>query len=513
MIVKDEAPIIAAFLERVSPLIDAWAIMDTGSTDGTPDIIAKELEAIPGRLGSMAWQGFESSRNAAIELAQGLGDYLLFLDADDLPEITAPMDDIKAQLVDDLHYGTITEKSGTTYQRLVFARNGSRSKYRGVVHEVMIPVAGERIGSTISSFRIHRSAVGQGNRSSRGVAKYKDDAELLEQAITDNRDPDLLERYRFYLAQSYRDFGDSEKALENYIIRRDMPGGYWQERYISALNVGHLLAAKNSPTDQILMAYFQAREIDPRRPEAYFHIAVQARRNGMWNLAYEHAVKARDATPPSNSLFIDSTIGAWKAQFEVSLSAWHVGKFEEGLEACSALVHTLAPPEDIRESSIQNVALYAKHVAASVTPSSPTESASEPDSLSSTLSTSVELIENHQYDDAIALLESSLDRFPATPPIHYNLGVAFHFSGRLEDANTSYSTAISMDESYANAWYNRGLVRRDLGDFPGAANDLKRAVDLVPTWPAALQNLAKVIALVEKAHSNSPSSIRANRTS
>ncbi|MBV8399509.1 MAG: hypothetical protein JOZ17_12325, partial [Acetobacteraceae bacterium] len=55
-------------------------------------------------------------------------------------------------------------------------------------------------------------------------------------------DPFLVSRYTFYLAQSYRDCGEKEKALENYLKRADL--GYWdQEIYISLLEAGNLMVA------------------------------------------------------------------------------------------------------------------------------------------------------------------------------------------------------------------------------------------------------------------------------
>src|ERR1043166_3017834 len=50
MIVKNEAPVIRRCLDSVRPLIDAWTIVDTGSTDGTQDVVCDALRDLPGQL-------------------------------------------------------------------------------------------------------------------------------------------------------------------------------------------------------------------------------------------------------------------------------------------------------------------------------------------------------------------------------------------------------------------------------------------------------------------------------
>ena len=53
------------------------------------------------------------------------------------------------------------------------------------------------------------------------------DAAMLEAALQTETKPFLQARYRFYLAQSYKDCGEPEKALENSLVRAGL--GFWQE--------------------------------------------------------------------------------------------------------------------------------------------------------------------------------------------------------------------------------------------------------------------------------------------
>lgn len=83
MIVKNEAPVIARCLASVKPWVDHWVIVDTGSSDGTQDLVRQCMEGVPGSLHERPWVDFAHNRNEALELARPHGDYLLFIDADE----------------------------------------------------------------------------------------------------------------------------------------------------------------------------------------------------------------------------------------------------------------------------------------------------------------------------------------------------------------------------------------------------------------------------------------------
>lgn len=78
MIVRDEAEFLPRCLSSVQEVVDEIVLVDTGSTDGTPDL-ARRYGA---RVFSHPWAGdFEAARNHALDLASGA--WLLVMDADE----------------------------------------------------------------------------------------------------------------------------------------------------------------------------------------------------------------------------------------------------------------------------------------------------------------------------------------------------------------------------------------------------------------------------------------------
>ncbi len=81
MIAKDEADNIGRALQSAEPLIDTWVILDTGSTDGTPEAAEASVSA-PGRVVREPFAGFAEARTSALRHARGQADWLLMMDAD-----------------------------------------------------------------------------------------------------------------------------------------------------------------------------------------------------------------------------------------------------------------------------------------------------------------------------------------------------------------------------------------------------------------------------------------------
>ena len=115
MIVKNESRVIRRCFDLVKRIIDFWIIVDTGSTDGSQEIIAEFVREVPGALYEQPFVDFATNRNNALDLAQTRADYVLLLDADEclfLSEIDPlPLLDRDYYVVEKRHGNCLSQKT------------------------------------------------------------------------------------------------------------------------------------------------------------------------------------------------------------------------------------------------------------------------------------------------------------------------------------------------------------------------------------------------------------------
>src|SRR5271165_1256421 len=87
MIVKNEARVITRCLDSVRPLVDYVLVEDTGSTDGTQELVRDWMRRnfMPGLVVEEPWQDFAYNRSHAMDALRKVEtvDYALIIDADD----------------------------------------------------------------------------------------------------------------------------------------------------------------------------------------------------------------------------------------------------------------------------------------------------------------------------------------------------------------------------------------------------------------------------------------------
>jgi len=121
---------------------------------------------------------------------------------------------------------------------------------QGVLHEYLKVPPGELSWGRTTGFSIHANVNADSGRS-QNPRKYHDDALVLEHALVTETDPFVISRYTFYLAESYKDCGEREKALENYLKRVELR--YWiEEVYIAILEAANLMTALSRPFEEVM---------------------------------------------------------------------------------------------------------------------------------------------------------------------------------------------------------------------------------------------------------------------
>ncbi|MGR6972400.1 glycosyltransferase [Streptomyces cynarae] len=360
MIVKDEAPVIRRCLESVRSLIDTWVIVDTGSTDGTQDVIRDVYRDLPGELYERPWKGFDGSRTEAIELARagrgGSADYLLFIDADDVMEVepgfSMPELSLDAYRIAVQHGSVIHWRPALVSTRLPW-------RYVGVLHEYLSCDSRYTLGD-LEGFNI--LVVGGGGRlMGQGVReKCLRDAEILQQGLI--KEPDNP-RYVFYLAQSWREAGELEKALEAYDRRATM-GGWAEEVFYAQFGAARLAEQLKRPQEEVMDRYLRAYESRPSRAEPLGELARMCRVNGQrWPLAYIFARQAARIPYPSDNLFVEFDWYEWRALDELAVSAFCTGRFDEAKSCCERLLADGNLPDEHRERVARNLEIAQLNLA------------------------------------------------------------------------------------------------------------------------------------------------------
>lgn len=376
MIVKNEEHIIKECLESMAPHIDRYDITDTGSTDKTKEIIKEffEEKGIPGEVYDHEWDGFGKSRTASLRNAEkGGADYAWVIDADDkmVGELTFP-EDI------DLDAFSLRIKRGdfTWWRNQIFKLDGTWV-YTGVLHEYAEnPTKMEdgsikqgRLGN--EGYHVEARTMGARNLKDDGefvdpVEKYSKDAEVFLSCLTNPDDPNYEPentRYLFYLAQSYFDSKQFDKAQEWYMKRAEA-GGWEEEVFYSLFRVAICSSILEDPWEKTMQYFLSAWNYRPVRAEPLYQIARIYRLSGHPRLGYLFAKQAQSVPfPHQDILFLANEVWDWQVLDEVASTAFYAGQFQDGYDACMQLLRENKFPEEQRQRIMQNLEQYQMKIA------------------------------------------------------------------------------------------------------------------------------------------------------
>lgn len=342
MIVKDESKGIVRCLNSVKHLIDYWVIVDTGSTDGTQEIILDCLKDVPGELHESAWKNYGENREEALQLAKGKADYILFMDGDDILQFDGDFD--LPPLCADAYYvpWTNSENSSFTYLKPQIVRASLPWHWIGVVHEYL---RCDVSFSYVNLEKVKYLFARDGTRYA-DPKKYLKNAQMLEEAL--KKEPHNV-RYVFYLGESYRDAGEKGKALEWYQKRAAM-GGWDEEVFWSKLQIGNLLKEMGAPLPVVIACYEEALLTRIHRPEPFYFLVEIYNQTRQYQKAYD-LIKGWMTMPQplvKDRLFTLDWIADFGMLFQLSIAAYWIGEYQEALDACNRLLEIQKLPASWR---------------------------------------------------------------------------------------------------------------------------------------------------------------------
>ncbi len=352
MIVKDEAPVIERCLTDAKPLVDAWCIIDTGSTDGTQEIVRRVMGDLPGTLHERPWKNFGHNRTEAIRLAAGMADYILTIDADETLDRAADFDwhglSGDALLIE-------KRRGARRYRVLNLVRDGLDWEWTGAVHEAL---------SSPHSFRARNFdgiaiiSPREGMRA-RDPLTFRRDALMLEEALLEEPEN---RRNVFYLAQSYRDAEEYGLALKHY-RRRAAMGGWSEEVFCALYQAARMMVFTGEPVGACIEAFLKAHNHTPRRAEPLYQVGMHFAGEKQWAAAWLFLEQAAAREMPDDLiLFVEADIHTWRAKMEAAVAAYWAGKHDEAMALNRRLLDGDALPEKYRETVERNLWLSEEHV-------------------------------------------------------------------------------------------------------------------------------------------------------
>jgi glycosyltransferase involved in cell wall biosynthesis len=402
MIVKNESKIIERCLNSAKPIIDYVSILDTGSTDQTPEIIENwcKENSILGTIHYEAFKNFGYNRSLAVTKAQETypeSDYLLLLDADMILEINPDFDN---GCLNKNKYQIMQFTTNIKYWNTRLIKTCLPWKCFGVTHEYwdldntqLTPNQFsllENGGGKLESLVINDQGDGGSKKD-----KFTRDKKLLIEGINDpSTSYDLKVRYMFYLAQTLYAINELEESIHWY-KKRIEEGGWAEEVFYSMLQIGlcyeslanqHLLEKEqiieeskkyNSIIDRSIPENLDVEEerllalslhylnksweFRPVRAEPLYHIAKIYRKNKKYHLGLMYALQGQKITFPKNDiLFVNYHVYEYFFDYEISICAYYIeGQRNLGHTAQKHLESKIDHlPENIAKVVLSNAKYY-----------------------------------------------------------------------------------------------------------------------------------------------------------
>ncbi len=332
MIVRDNEDTIEACLDSIYPWVDEIIIVDTGSTDATPEICRR----FGARMFEFPWcDDFSAARNVSLEPARG--DWVFWMDSDDTIDqeqgrrlrelVYGHHDENIVGYVMQVHCPSSEPGQLTIVDHVKVFRNRPELRFEHRIHEQILPAI-RRAGGDVAFTDIHVVHSGSDQTPDVRARKLERDFRILQRDLEERPDhPFVL----FNLGMTHEDAGEyaeAEQCLSRCLEVSNEGESQLRKAWALLVNCQRM----QGRIDDAIVTATQALQTYKGDKELLFRRAVLLQDAG--RLEDARADYLRILEEPVGKVFqsIDPAICGHKAQHNLALVFQQLGQYEQAVE-------------------------------------------------------------------------------------------------------------------------------------------------------------------------------------
>jgi len=503
LIVRDNERTLGPCLESLLPWVDEVIVVDTGSTDGTPELAAR----LGARLFHFPWcDDFSAARNESLSHARG--DWVFWMDSDDTiteacgrglrdlalgdhrPEVLGYVMQVHCP-------GGTTDGADdvTCVDHVKLIRNRPDLHFEGRIHEQVLPSI-RRAGGEVAWTGLHVVHSGSDQTAEGRARKLERDFRLLGLELRDQPDhPFVL----FNLGMTHADGGQHAEAIE--FLRRGIRVADPKDSHLRKAYA--LLAASLQQIGRSREAQEECEaglRLFPSDKELLFRRALLHQHFGRLRDAERSYLRVLEEREDRHFTSVDSGIAGFKARHNLAVVYGEQGRHAE---AADQWRHALGERPLYRVAWRGLFGALLQHAGESEAEELAATMLGDPGLRIEGLILTGRLREfRGDYEGARRDLEAALSEAPDDlDALREVCRFIFERVGP-ESAGAHLARLAALDPSDASVHHNLGVVLRSTGQAEAAARSFRTSLDLRPDWPATVHQLAQLAREVEAHTSN-----------